>query len=206
MSPDCLDLLFHPGKFFAGKNTEPPDFIVPVLIVGSISLLLLILPYFPEVFFPHTVPVTVVVALPDTVMSVAGPFIAWFLISLGLFAICRSFSGTGTFPATLRYAGYGMLPITLVNLILVLTSPFLSPEYIAMIPLWSMMAIIYGEFVIMVVFLVWSGYLWMNAMEKAHAIPQRQAFIAATASVFIYIVWGILKVLILALSARILHL
>ena len=205
MSPDCLDLLIHPDTFFARKTRELPDFVVPVLIVASISLLSLVAPYFPGVLFPHTVPVTVIVALPDTLMALAGPFVAWFLIALCLFAICRSCSGTGTFRATLSSAGYGMLPIALVTLIGVLASPLLSPGYVAMIPLWAMMAAIYGGFFVYVVFLVWSGYLWMIAMEKVHAVSRNHAFFAATGSLFLYLVWGVLRLLILAFTAMVLH-
>ncbi|HVP95900.1 Yip1 family protein [Methanoregula sp.] len=187
MSSDFLDLLFHPDTFFARKTTETPDYLVPALIVGSISLLSLIAPYFPGLILPHTIPVTVIVTLPEIIMNVAGPFITWFLVSLCLFAICSFFSGTGTFPATFRCAGYGMLPVALVTLIEVLTSPFLSPQSVMMIPLWAIMAIIYGEFVLFVVFLVWNGYIWMAAMEKVHAIPQRYAIIAATGSLFLFI-------------------
>jgi hypothetical protein len=45
--------------------------------------------------------------------------------------------------------------------------------------------------VIMSLFLIlWSGYLWMHAIEKTHAISRGKAMVVAGFVTFFYIVWN----------------
>jgi hypothetical protein len=184
MVHDIIDLIVHPRRFFARKSGEPPDHLLPVLIVGSASLVYLLM----NVWYPVTAPAAGIQAFPMA-LNVLGPFIDWVVISLILFAFCRTFTGTGTFPSTFRNTGYGMLPLTLIAVVELIVLPVLSNgiatrDSSLFLPVFAFLLIING------ILAVWSGYLWMHAMETVHAISPKEAMAAAAIAGVFYILWS----------------
>ena len=52
MIRELTDLLIHPADFFARKNAEPPNFFVPLVIVGAESLFYILLYALAAAFSP----------------------------------------------------------------------------------------------------------------------------------------------------------
>ena len=177
-----IDLLFHPDEFFTRINREPPDFVIPLIIVGSGCLFSVLFPFLAIALSPGNV---IAYSFTDA-WVLFSPFIAWVLITLGLFGFCRAFAGTGTFQATLCNVGYGMLPLTLFSVLTFITGLFLTSA--VKIPM-SLIPISLGLFILNIVFIAWSGYLWMHAIEKTHAIPRRNAMTAAAIIAGFYFLW-----------------
>jgi len=176
MSNDIIDLLFHPGRFFERETSEKPDFLIPVLIVGAGWVFSLLTPFVMTAFLPGQ-NLRNVLAIPSVFWLLFNPFTTWILLSLGLFGLSRVFSGTGTFLATLCNAGYGMLPLTLIAVLGLVTSP-----------LNIGLSIIIGMVFLSLLLDLWSGYLWMHAVEKTHAISRGKAIAVAGFVTFLFIV------------------
>ena len=202
------DLLFHPGRFFERKATEEPDFLIPVLIVGAgwVIPLLTIFVIAPLLPMPGQDPrnVLAIPAVTSLYWLLFNPFTAWILLSLGLFLLSRAFSGTGTFMATLCNAGYGMLPITLIAVLGLVISPLGNPSLSLALSPDIALSVIIGTIILSLILVLWSGYLWILAVEKIHAISRGKAMVAAGFVTFFYIVakfaWTLM--IISALMAR----
>ncbi|HVP95946.1 Yip1 family protein [Methanoregula sp.] len=185
------DLLVHPARFFGQINQDPPDFPVPLFIVGSGGLISLFTPYFIYALFPQQGVVNIIFSPYRVAWELAAPFIAWFLLSLGLFLLCRIFSGTGKFPATLQTAGYGMLPLTLIAIMALVTSP-LSLTGVAMTLSPDLqMFVLYTEIVLYLLLVAWSIYLWTCAMEKTHALSRGRSLAASAIVGILYVFWAL---------------
>jgi hypothetical protein len=184
MVHDLIDLVFHPRSFFARKIREPPDYLLPVLIVGAGSLVYLVM----EAVYPVTAPDTGfhVFAI---VLNVLGPFIDWVVIALVLYVFCRAVSGTGTFPATFRNTGYGMLPLPLIAVVELIVTPCLN-NGVATNDSSIFLLVFSILLVINLILVTWSGYLWMHAMETEHKIIPGDALVAALIAGVFYILWS----------------
>jgi hypothetical protein len=206
MRHDITDLLFRPGRFFERKATEKPEFLVPVLIVGAGWVISLMPPFAMKAFLPgqNVHNVIAIPAVSSVYWLLFNPFTAWILISLGLFLLSRAFSGTGTFIPTLCNAGYGMLPITLVAVLGLVISPLSDPSIALSIPSYIGLSVIFATVVMSLLLILWSGYLWMYAVEKTHTISHGKAMAAAVFVTFFYIVWSYAWTLmiLMALMAR----
>jgi hypothetical protein len=188
MAIELINLLFHPDSFFTRKIQENQGFFMPLLIVCSGGVIALLTPFIPLAFSAGGGAIHNFIILPSTVAwYLITPFIAWVLLSVGLFGLCRFLSGTGTFPATLQNAGYGMLPLTL-NAILGLIMSLLPVIYLKM-TLLPFLLVNLTLVALSFILIIWSGYLWMYAMEKTHVIPHGSAMVAAGVVAGIYILW-----------------
>jgi|GEM_PF-1925454 len=206
MPHDITDLLFHPGRFFERKATEEPDFLIPVLIVGAGWVIPLLTPFVMMAFLPGQNPqnVLAIPAVTSWYLLLFNPLTAWILVSLGLYGLSRVFSGTGTFMATLCDAGYGMLPLTLIAVLGVIISLLGSPVlYLAVSPDIALSVII-GAVLLSLLLVLWSGYLWMYAVEKTHGISHGKAMAVASFVTFFYIVWNYawMLMIVVALMTR----
>jgi hypothetical protein len=189
MHNDIIDLLFHPGLFFERKASEKPDYLIPIFIVGAGWAFSLLTPFVMTAFSRgHNV--QNMIAIPSVSwLLLFNPFIAWILISLGLFGLSRVLSGTGTFLATLSRAGYGILPLTLIAVLELVTSPLSNPSVALATSPGIGLSVILGTVILSLILTLWSGYLWMYAVEKTHAISHGKAMVAAGFVTFFYIVW-----------------
>jgi hypothetical protein len=184
MAHDLIDLVFHPGRFFTRKTGEPPDYLLPVLIVGAASLVYLAM----EVMYPVPAPDTGFLVF-TLVLNVFGPFIDWVVIALVLYVFCRAFSGTGTFPATFRNTGYGMLPLPLIAVVELIITPYLN-NGVATNDSSIFLVVFIALLLLNIILVAWSGLLWMHAMEAVHAIIPGDALVAALIAGVFYILWS----------------
>jgi len=184
------DLLFHPSRFFGENSQDSPDFIVPLLIVGLGGLISLFTPYFIYALFPQQGVVNIIFSPYRVAWELAAPFIAWFCLSLGLFVLCRIVSGTGTYLSTLQSAGYGMLPLTLIAVMALITSPFSLPGVAMTLSSGLQASVLYSEIALYFLLVAWSIYLWTCAMEKTHALSRGRSFTAAVIIGVLYVLWA----------------
>jgi len=184
MVHDLIDLVFNPRSFFRRKTREPPDYLLPVIIVGAASLVYLV----TEAVYPVTAPDTGFQIF-TIVLNVLGPFIDWVVIALVLYVFCRAFSGKGTIPATFRNTGYGMLPLPLIAFVELIVTPYLNNGVATNDS--SILLVVFIVLLLLNILLVtWSGYLWMHAMEAVHAIIPGDALAAALIAGVFYILWS----------------
>jgi hypothetical protein len=188
MREDIRDLLFHPGRFYERKTAEKPDYRIPVLIAAAGWVFSLLIPVAYTAFSQKEGQINLF-AVPAIYWLLFNPFIAWILLTLALFGLSRLFSGTGTFMATLCNAGYGMLPLTVAAFIQLVASPLSGPAFSLAVPPVVSTAIFYILNILKLLLILWSGYLWMHAVGKTHAISRVRATAAAGLVTFLYLVW-----------------
>ncbi|MGA7798181.1 MAG: Yip1 family protein, partial [Methanoregula sp.] len=121
MYAEIKELLFQPNAFFTRKAGAGINLVPPAIIVLIVSIANFLSPYVGNYLSPRVSgPVTVIWPLDSFLITVLGPFIAWILISGILYVLCRWFSGTGTFMATLQNTGYCVLPLTIFTVIMLI--------------------------------------------------------------------------------------
>ena len=129
--------------------------------------------------------------LDSFLIIVLGPFIAWILISGILYVLCRWFSGTGTFMATLQNTGYCVLPLTIFTVIMLIGN-MAAVQFMA-IPYAMVFEVTLGVVLFSFLFTIWSGDLLTFALEKTHAITHVHAIIAVViAAVLLFILYMII--------------
>lgn len=171
------DLFLHPSVFFEQVSQEKAGFIWPFIIVflGSIISFIGAVALSPQVTDPLT-------QYSITFLFLSGVAIfTWVIISAGLFLLSRAFSGTGSFLATLRNTGYGMLPFAFSNAVTFATVLAITGNVASLSTVnpGVFSALIYVE---QAFFTVWAAYLWFCGLRRAHGIP---APLAAAAVVIV---------------------
>jgi hypothetical protein len=200
MFHEMKELLFHPEIFFTRMTGEKTDLLFPALIIFMGGAIGLASPNVINLFSRGGGEMRNIIVMPDTVfVSLFMPFLSWIVIAGILFVLCRLFSGTGTFGATLQNAGYGCLPLTIMPVLGIingiLIGRFTEP------PGAIGADVIIGLGLLSVLFTIWSGYLWTYAMEKTHAIPHGRAMAAASIVVLLYMSPVLLNILALSSPA-----
>jgi hypothetical protein len=182
---ELQDLLVRPGTFFAKMAGQAIDLAYPALIVFAGGLAGLANPGLVNLFSGAREGLWNRVLMPEAILvSLLMPFIAWILVAGILFVLCRLLSGTGSFPATLQNTGYGYLPLTLLPFLIVLIGIAIGRSGDP--PGSAGAGVVIGLGLLSVLFVIWSGYLWMHAMEQTHAIPHGRAMAAAAIAVLWY--------------------
>ncbi len=194
MIPALQELLFHPGIFFARKVREETSLVIPVFIIFIGGIVGLLAPYIGASFLSSLTGTGTINMIGMSFLifpSLLLPFVAWILISGILFVLCRLFSGTGSFVATLQNTGYGALPLTISSIFGIIT---IAPTMEIPHPVTTGILLVFVTLVF--AFVIWSGWLWAYAMEKTHAISHGRAIVAATIVVVLYL--GLTAINILA--------
>jgi hypothetical protein len=201
MYAEIKELLFSPNTFFGRKAGEETSLVPPAIIVLIVSIVGILSPYAGSYFSPRVSgPVNVLWPLDSFLITVLGPFIAWILISGILYGLCRWFSGTGTFMATLQNTGYCVLPLAILT-VLTLVGEMAAVHFMATSTYVIMLYASLGVVLLSFVFTIWSGYLLTCALEKTHAIAPVYAIIAVViAAVLLFILYEIIIPLIPLLS------
>jgi hypothetical protein len=183
MYQEIKEILFNPYTFFNRVIQERPNLIFPSTIVGIGSIAGLVTPFIISAFPLGRTP-TQVLLMGYTYLYLFLPFISWILIAGILYTIGRLFAGTGSFTTTLQNAGYGCLPLTFFSVIKIFDGIF-NAQFIGISsPLFITATFVIGFFAVF--FVVWSGWLWMVAMEKTHALSRNKAAVASTIIVLLY--------------------
>ncbi|MDD1673877.1 MAG: YIP1 family protein [Methanomicrobiales archaeon] len=160
------------------------NLLLPILIVGAGSAITLVtmgvrmlLGYYPQAAF-------------STLISWSSwyffyPFLEWGFFSGVIYIISLSFSGMGSFRATLQNIGYGLFPWTLSTVIeLVITVLFFKKPQLIYYDLLQTPQFVNG--IIFLLFMIWTCYLWVFAIKSTHQISQRKAVGSVLLLVIIY--------------------
>ena len=177
MYAEIKELLFSPNTFFGRKAGAEINLVPPAIIVLIVSIVSILSPYVGNYLSPRVSGPVNVILMPDSFLIILfRPFIAWILISCILYGLCRWFSGTGTFMATLQNTGYCVLPLTIFTVIM-LIGDMAAVQFMA-IPYSMVFEVTLGVVLLSLLFIIWSGDLLIFAMEKTHAIPHSKAIVA----------------------------
>ena len=177
MYSEIKELLFSPNTFFGRKAGAEISLVPPVIIVLIVSIVGILSPYVGNYLSPRVSgPVNVILTLDSFLIIVLRPVIAWILISGILYVLCRWFSGTGTFMATLQNTGYCVLPLTIFTVIMLIGN-MAAVQFMA-IPYAMVFEVTLGVVLFSFLFTIWSGDLLTFALEKTHAITHSKAIIA----------------------------
>jgi hypothetical protein len=189
---ELKELLFHPDLFFTRKTGEKTDLLLPAIIVLIGSMVGLITSFAVSGFLNITESRNILVVLTPTnfLLIVLRPFLAWVLLSGILYAFCRLWSGKGTFVATLQNTGYGALPLTILTIVPIINGIFLNVTLL--IPQMISFGIVLVLDLITLLFVLWSGYIWIYAMEKTHAIAHGKAVAAASIAAVLYLCYHVI--------------
>ncbi len=192
MYRELKELLFHPDSFFTRKTGEKIDLLLPAIIVLIGSMIGLLTSFIVSAFLNITESRHVMVYLtPDNFLLILlRPFLAWFLLTVILYALCRLASGKGTFIATLQNTGYGALPLTLFAIVPVINDIFLNVNGTIPQVIGSGIILVLDLFTIL--FVLWGGYLWIYAMEKTHTIAHNKAIVAASIAVLLFLGYSLI--------------
>jgi hypothetical protein len=192
---ELKELLFSPDAFFTKKAKEKIDLLLPAIIVLIGSMVGLVASFIVSDFLNiiELRHISVLLTPENFLVILLKPFIAWFLLTGIFYGLCRLWSGKGTFIATLQNTGYGALPLTILTLVPILDGIFTNLN-MNIPPMLG-----YGVGIILdlltVLFILWSGYLWVYAMERTHKIEHEKAIASAVIVVLLYLGYHLIHTL-----------
>jgi hypothetical protein len=201
MQATAVDALVHPGEFFAERDVGLRSALV---IVSGDALLAALTGIAFVVAFRQLLPRRVVLlAVGFTfVVVVVVSLLAWLVFAGILYLLTWPFADEGSFRGLLGPVGWGMLPQVLKGCFLLVATVFalsgLSPpadqeaarEFARQVDQGSLVALaaIAGtarvsvtsslsqlQLVAGVTGTLWSGYVWVPALEEARGVSRRQA-------------------------------
>jgi hypothetical protein len=183
------ELLLKPDNFFARVTGGAENFTPPILIVGIAGILDclagLILLLIAGDMMILLIPFMVVWAL-------VLPYILWVIFTAVLYILSRLNSATGSFRATLQNTGYGMLPWALAHIFYLLSMIEMSwnVEYYRTAE-GARAALLMGDLkiaflVLGVLFMLWTGYLWVYGMKHTHHISRNKAALLVACFLVLY--------------------
>jgi hypothetical protein len=211
------ELLLRPDVFFSERMKEPESlkFAIIVVLIGAVIAAAgayVISGIYAEMFaqVPEMGTINAFMGIFGAVSAFFMFIIVWWLVFSGVFfLISMAFSGSGTFRRTLEFTGYGLLPVIIGSAI----SALISLYYLPMIEVPILSGIsdpaalqkvmgqvladpAFREFtqissIISVIFLIWSGNLWIFGMKHARSITLKHAAITVLVPVVIYITYAL---------------
>ena len=180
------ELFLHPDAFFERVSREKVNLVPPLVIVGTGAFFFAIIHVLYwvwdrsgwsfAVFSYGSIIGEDVMSLIAT--SVILPFVIWGLFSVLIHVLSRMSGGTGSFPATVRVVGYGMLPWTVSAII-----PFIVflHKFFTYIDPWVgghsgiwLMPPMYCELPLLGI-MIWGCYLWTLGVVHTHHLPLKRA-------------------------------
>ena len=195
MYHELKELLVNPDAFFEKKTKEKIDLLLPAIVVLIGSMVGLIASFVVSDFLNiiELRHISVILTPENFLLILLKPFIAWFLLTGIFYGLCRLWSGTGTFIATLQNTGYGTLPLTILTVIPIINAIFINANVNMPQILGTGIVIILD--LLTVVFILWSGYLWTYAMEWTHKIAHEKAIASAVIVVLLYLGYHLIHTL-----------
>jgi hypothetical protein len=176
MYQEIIDLLFHPGIFFERRNREKISLVIPAIIVGIGGVVSFLSPLIERAVINRGDLVNFIIMPSAAVFFLVFPIILWLGVAGIFHGICRFFSGTGSFPATLQNCGYGYLPQTLFSPLIIIHG-VASTRVSGMQPPIILMVTVAVAGAAMFLGLFWSAALWTVAMEKTQGVSRYRAII-----------------------------
>lgn len=198
-------LLTNPDRFFDRRGRDP-SLREPLLVVLLIAIISAISGAVTIYQFVDAVPSEVQIFLLiggviGVVIGAVAPFIGWLLYALAFHVITYFFDGEGEFRDTFALTGWGYAPRVAYAIIALVMTVYLTqtmgtPSDVAGFQTYS--AELQSQLVYQVLnagsilFLLWSAYIWIPAVQRARNVTKRQA----TITVAIPVAFGILLTVI----------
>jgi hypothetical protein len=193
------NLVLHPDVFFERLSKEKVSLLRPFLIIfsGALVFVIIIILFFiwNRTGWHFSIlmvgPLAQHIILSLTSVALMMPFIYWALVAVIFYGISRACKGTGSFSMTLQNTGYGMFPWSVsaalplaayLHKFFTYTGGPVSGGYTG---IWMMPAGL-GQLPLILIF-IWSGFLWVPAIQFTHGFTRRKAMIIVWVPVLTYI-------------------
>jgi hypothetical protein len=178
------DLLFFPDRFFLQSDKETVNLVPPAVIVGLSGLAGAAFLVGETRFYD---PLMLLIISFSLLWMILMPFISWGIYTVIFYYLGTWFSGSGTLERTAQNTGYGLLPSTLLGLVILCGSAIVMYDpgtFSSFVPGYGTPALTWyfavGGIVLSLVSLFWSGYIWTYGLSHAHAIlPAKAALMVA---------------------------
>lgn len=197
--PRIRDLIIRPDAFFESVSNMPVRLLRPFLLIlaGALVFVIVILLFFVwartgwslAILNPASFAGAYLFSLAGT--AFLAPFVFWVAAAIIFQGISRAIGGTGSFSLTLQNTGYGMLPWSVSALIplaaylhkfFTYTGGPVSGGYTG---IWMMPA---GSGLLpLILILIWSGFLWVPAVQHTHGFTRRKAMAVVGAPVLVFV-------------------
>jgi hypothetical protein len=189
MAFPVAQLLLKPDAFFARVTSEAENLVPPIIIVGIAGLISCL----SGLILLLTAGDMMVLLIPFTLIwALAFPYITWVIFTAVLHGISRLLSGAGVFTMTLQNTGYGMLPWALAHVFSLLSVIEMSWNVAfyrtaeGMRSMLSLSGMRIALFVMTVLFMLWTGYLWVYGIRHAYRLTVRRALIPVALLLVLY--------------------
>lgn len=200
--------LLAPGDFFAAKKQDPVDLRIPALLLlitglggagtGYLNSQL------QNQLIGHTPTILDLVLTP--VVAILTTYLAWVIVT-GIFAVLsRVLFGGGEFLRLLQFTSYGFVPGFIGSIITIpVLAPFIGslrlpalgdPQMIeAMVEQIQHTPTMQTATLIGIVFLLWSGYIWLFGVKEAEDLSTQHAAIIVGIPVIIAVAVKVIGVI-----------
>lgn len=200
--------LLAPGDFFAAKKQDPVDLRIPALLLlitglggagtGYLNSQL------QNQLIGHTP--TILDLVLTLVVAILTTYLAWVIVT-GIFAVLsRVLFGGGEFLRLLQFTSYGFVPGFIGSIITIpVLAPFIGslrlpalgdPQMIeAMVEQIQHTPTMQTATLIGIVFLLWSGYIWLFGVKEAEDLSTQHAAIIVGIPVIIAVAVKVIGVI-----------
>lgn len=219
MSRSLITLLLKPDVFFRDLISEQQSLDIPawfVLIGGLLGAIgaYLMAGLTGKMLGGLMQGMESLLGIFAVVSAVIGAFLFWVVIAGIFFLISSLFKGKGKFGRCLEVVGYGYLPqVGSALVVTVLTVIFLPDISVASLPASALqdpqaLQAAMGAFahepamvhlrqvsaVVSIIFLLWSGYIWVCGIKAARGLSLRDAAICVGVPVGLYVIYLVYSV------------
>jgi hypothetical protein len=214
MDRSLMTLLLRPGEFFSDLNTETQGLEIPALFVLTSGLISAVSAYLMASLTGKMMSgllpgMELIAGIIAVISAILGTFIFWIVIAGVFFLLSSLFKGTGVFRRCLGVVGYGFLPQVFNALIIAVlsimyapgisvpqlsTSALQDPQAIqaatmAFMQDPVMMMIQQVTAIVSIVFILWSGYIWVYGVKEARGLSLRDAALCVGVPIVLYVIY-----------------
>jgi hypothetical protein len=212
MTHSLIDILFRPGQFFSGLDTEKERMTLPLLILlaGGITAAAygyLIGGVTAQMMGGAMAGLDTIVLLSSVIGAFLGVFIFWIIWAALVFGISLVFKGSGSFSGTLKVIGYGYLPQVIGTVITLIAAFEYVPKIVvpkitsammqdpaavqqvttSLMKDPAMVELTQISALVTIVFLLWSANIWIFGLQHARKLSMRDAAICVGIPVIAWI-------------------
>jgi hypothetical protein len=187
MAFPVVELLLRPDTFFARVTSEAEDLVLPALIIGIGGIILCV----SDLALLSATGKMGIQRIPlEVLWDFLFVYLVWVFSTLVLFILSLLLSGTGTFTRTLQNTGYGMFPwvisqvFSFVSIFQVIASSR-PEEALQTVSQSGVTLVLFG---LGILFMLWTGYLWIFGLKHSHRLSTGRAAIPAACLIVFYLI------------------
>jgi hypothetical protein len=208
-----LEVMAKPNSFFGKKTHENIEWKTPIAIIALVivvkiisSLILTVgaIGLFEDVTMDgmeNIGPLMMIIAFAVKIFTaIAGTLLWWLFYSALFYTVSSIFNAEGEFSRVMEFASYGFLPgifksvmeVIYGNKLLLalennMNNPALTTEAIVSDPVIKIVPIL------MIIFTLWNGYIWMYGLSYSRNISVKNAAIAVAIPVVLSILYTVFE-------------